>query len=126
MTQYANFRQRLDAVLRTLDVQQVQQFLIDEKQWSADALPADPEFSMYMMIAGSSSLRDLHERARTWLIDHGHADEAQAVLGVSKKQETRGGGKSNQRSSYNARGGSGNRSQEQKRKGPPQGRSGPR
>lgn len=124
MSEYTNFRQRLDTVLRTLDVQQVQQFLIDSKQWSVEALPADPEFSMYMMIAGSAALPDLHERARTWLVDHGHADEAQAMLGSGKKQETRGGGKSDQRSRYNARG-SGNRSQEQKRKGPPQERRGP-
>ena len=126
MTEYANFRQRLDAVLRTLDVEQVQKFLISEKQWNVDALPADPEFSMYMMIAGSPTLRDLHERARTWLVSHGHTDDAQAVLGPGKKQEAktdRGG----QRPPYNAKsGGSRNHSQEQKRKGPPQGRSGPR
>lgn len=33
MTDYANFRQRLDAVLRTLDVKQVRDFLIAEGQW---------------------------------------------------------------------------------------------
>jgi hypothetical protein len=32
MAEYANFRQRLDAVLRTLDVKQVTDFLIAEKQ----------------------------------------------------------------------------------------------
>jgi hypothetical protein len=121
MAEYATFRQRLDAVLRTLDVEQVQKFLIVEKQWHADALPADPEFSMYMMIAGSSTLRDLHERARAWLVSHGHTDDAEAVLGTGKPQGVRGGG---QRPQQNARGGG--RPYEQKRKGPPQGRSGPR
>jgi hypothetical protein len=126
MTQYANFRQRLDAVLRTLDVQHVQKFLIDEKQWNATALPADPEFSMYMMIAGSATLRDLHERARVWLVAHGHEDDAQAVLG--KKSEAGGvaGKGGSQRSQHRKDANSGGRASEQRRKGPPQGRSGPR
>ena len=120
MTDYANFRQRLDTVLRTLDVQQVQRFLIDEKQWNVDALPADPEFTMYMMIAGSATLRELHERARTWLESHGHVEEAQAVLGLGKKQGARPGDQRNAKS-----GSGGNRSQDQKRKGPPQWRGRP-
>ncbi len=105
MTDYPNFRQRLDAVLRTRDIQQVQQFLIAEKQWE-EGTPADPEFSMWMMIAGSPSLRDLHEQARTWLVEHGHAEEAQAVLGRgksapagktgSRRPNTSGGGQRNQ------------------------------
>jgi len=70
-----------------------------------------------MMIAGSAALRDLHERARTWLESHGHVEEAQAMLGSGKKQ-----GVGDQR---NAKSG-GNRSQNQKRNGPPQGRGGPR
>ena len=47
MTDYANFRQRLDAVLRTLDVKQVRDFLIAEGQWQPGQ-PADPEFAMWM------------------------------------------------------------------------------
>lgn len=43
MTEYVSFRQRLDAVLRTLDVKQVSNFLIAEKQWSPGQ-PADPDF----------------------------------------------------------------------------------
>ena len=125
MTEYTNFRQRLDAVLRTMDVRQVQQFLIDEKQWNANALPLDPEFSMYMMIAGSSALRNLHEQARSWLVSHGHEAEAQAVLGRGKKQEARTG-KGDQHSHRNAKSGSsGSRSRDQKRKSPPQRRGGP-
>src|SRR5690348_1616502 len=80
MADYASFRQRLDAVLRTLDVKQVQGFLIAEGQWSPGT-PSDPEFAMWMMIAGSPTLRDLHEQARKWLVSHGHQADAEAVLG---------------------------------------------
>jgi len=48
MADYASFRQRLDSVLRTLDVKQVQDFLVAEGQWSPGA-PADPEFAMWMV-----------------------------------------------------------------------------
>ncbi len=48
MMSYADFRQRLDTVLRTLDVKQVQNFLIAEGQWSPGQ-PADPEFAMWMV-----------------------------------------------------------------------------
>ena len=95
MTDYANFRQRLDAVLRTLDVKQVQDFLITEGQWSPGS-PADPEFAMWMMIAGSQTLQDLHEQARKWLVSHGHEADANAVL---RRGRERGGkqGKRGQR-----------------------------
>ena len=43
MADYANFRQRLDAVLRTQDVEQVSAFLIAEKQWS----PGQPEDAQF-------------------------------------------------------------------------------
>lgn len=79
MADYTDFRHQLDTVLRTLDVKQVQDFLIAQKQWQPGQ-PADPEFAMWMMIAGSPTLRDLHEQARKWLVSHGHADDADAVL----------------------------------------------
>jgi hypothetical protein len=85
MTEYANFRQRLDAVLRTLNVQQVTEFLIAEKQWSPGK-PADPEFAIWMMIAGSPTLKDLHPQARAWLLSHGHAEDTQAFLTEDKKK----------------------------------------
>ncbi|MDQ6660975.1 MAG: hypothetical protein M3Z24_08425 [Chloroflexota bacterium] len=91
MADYASFRQRLDAVLRTLDVKQVQDFLIAERQWSPGT-PADPEFAMWMMIAGSSTLRNLHEQARNWLMDHGHETEANALLAREKRQNPKGTG----------------------------------
>src|SRR6266705_1927828 len=84
MSDYATFRQRLDAVLRTLDVKQVQDFLIAEGQWSPGT-PANAEFAMWMMIAGSSTLSDLHGRAREWLMSHGHEAEAKALIEREKK-----------------------------------------
>lgn len=80
MADPTNFRQRLEAVLRTHDVKQVQAFLIAENQWSASQ-PADPEFAMWMMIAGNPSLRGLHTQAREWLMSHGHEEEAHTLLG---------------------------------------------
>lgn len=52
MTEYANCRQRLEAVLRTLDIKQVSDFLIAEKQWSPGT-PADPEFAIWMVATQS-------------------------------------------------------------------------
>jgi hypothetical protein len=93
MTAYTDFRQRLDAVLRTLDVKRVQDFLVAEGQWQPGQ-PADPEFAMWMMIAGSPTLQDLHEQARQWLVSHGHEADANAVLrrgkGASSKQRKKG------------------------------------
>ncbi|GLV56999.1 hypothetical protein KDH_38380 [Dictyobacter sp. S3.2.2.5] len=80
MTNYQNFRQRLDAELRTLDVNKVRDFLISEGHWSEEA-PSDPEFAMWMMIAGSQTLKELRPQAKEWLIGHGHSEEAQAVFG---------------------------------------------
>jgi len=47
---------------------------------------------MWMMIAGSASLRDLHERARLWLVIHEHEAEANMVLrkGGQAGQSSRG------------------------------------
>jgi hypothetical protein len=79
MTDSTSFRQRLDAVLRTRDVHKVSAFLIEEDQWSPGT-PADPEFAMWLMIASRSNFKDLHSEARQWLIEHGHTEEAEAVL----------------------------------------------
>jgi hypothetical protein len=89
MTEYANFRQRLDAVLRTLDVKQVSEFLIAEGQWSPGQ-PADPEFAMWMMIAGSPTLRNLHAQAHTWLVSHGHEQDAKIFVKGDKQSQGRG------------------------------------
>jgi hypothetical protein len=86
MPDYGSFRQQLDRVLRTQDVNQVQAFLIAEHQWDTGT-PADPEFAMWVMIAGSPALTDLHGRAGEWLAQHGHEAEAQALLGKGKPQQ---------------------------------------
>lgn len=99
MTEYVSFRQRLDAVLRTLDVKQVQDFLIAEKQWS-EGQPADPEFAMWMMIAGSPSLRNLHDRAYEWLMTHGHEADAAAFLARDKKLGSKDGANRGKGSNY--------------------------
>jgi hypothetical protein len=36
---------------------------------------------MWLMIAGTPTLKDLSQEARQWLIEHGHAEAAQAVAG---------------------------------------------
>jgi hypothetical protein len=112
MTTNTGFRQRLDAVLRTLDVAQVRNFLIAEEQWSTDA-PADPELAMWIMVAGSAALRDLHGRARTWLLTHGHEAEAEALLMREKKPASRPGQGQN----------TGKRAQQQRQKPPQRPRS---
>jgi len=94
MVDYASFRQRLDAVLRTRDVKQVSEFLIAEKQWSPGQ-SADPEFAMWMMIAGSPTLRDLHEQACAWLMTHGHEEDANAFLTRDKQSQGPKQGKGN-------------------------------
>lgn len=96
MSDYTNFRQRLDEVLRTLDVKQVSDFLIAEKQWQPGQ-PADPSYAMWMMVAGSQTLRDLHEQARRWLVTYGHENEANAVLNRGKSAD---GGKAKKGQQY--------------------------
>ena len=89
MADYAGFRQQLDVVLRTLDVKQVQDFLIAEGQWKPGE-PADPEFAMWMMIAGSPGLRDLHTQAQAWLMSHGHEEEAKIFSKGNKQPQGKG------------------------------------
>ncbi|HEX7737822.1 MAG TPA: hypothetical protein VF458_23435 [Ktedonobacteraceae bacterium] len=92
---YASFRQRLDAVLRTRDVRQVRAFLIEEDHWSLDQ-PTDPEYAMWLMIAGTPTLKELHGEARQWLITHDHSEAADAVFNRAQKsgQPNRGSSKS--------------------------------
>jgi hypothetical protein len=101
MADYASFRQRLDAALRTRDVQQVKAFLIAENQWSSD-VPSDPEFAMWLMIAGTPTLKELHTEARHWLVTHGHEEAAEAVLrrtqGSTKQQSGQHGARQQQHS----------------------------
>lgn len=115
MTDYASFRQRLDAALRTRDVQQVKSFLIAENQWSSD-VPSDPEFAMWLMIAGTPTLKELHTEARRWLVTHGHEEAAEAVLRRTQGSGKAGGGQQSRKAEP------GTRKPEREQK-PPQGQN---
>lgn len=75
-----SFRQRLDAVLRRRNPAELRAFLVEEGQWEPDARTGE-EAAMWMMIAASPVLTDLHAEAERWLMAHGHEHEAQAILG---------------------------------------------
>jgi hypothetical protein len=77
-TSNPTFRQRLDAVLRRRDPVAVRTFLIAEGQWEATTT-TDPARAMWLMIATSPALRDLHAEATHWLADHGFASEARML-----------------------------------------------
>jgi hypothetical protein len=115
-TNYASFRQRLDAVLRTRDVRQVRAFLIEEDHWSLEQ-PTDPEYAMWLMIAGTPTLKELHTEARQWLVTHGYSEAADAVFNRSQKsgQPNRGAGKSG--ATHNKKNGSSPRQQHKKSQG---------
>ena len=91
-TNYALFRQRLDEVLRTRDVRRVRAFLIEEGQWSLDQ-PSDPEYAMWLMIAGTPTLKEFASEARQWLLQHGHTEAADAVAGRSQGKQQSSSGK---------------------------------
>jgi hypothetical protein len=74
------FRNELDAVLRRRNSAALRDFLVERGQWATDTT-TDPETAMWMMVAGSPALSDLHEEAAAWLRAHGHAAEAEAILG---------------------------------------------
>lgn len=75
------FRRQLDDVLRQRNPTALRDFLVAAGQWDEDNTPADIDRAMWMMIAGSAALTDLHDEARRWLVDHGFTQEAQAILG---------------------------------------------
>lgn len=85
MKEMPQFRQQLDNLLRTRDVQRVQAFLIESGQWYEDA-PADPLYAMWLMIAGSDNLRDLHAEAREWLLSNGHENVVEAFFGKESRK----------------------------------------
>jgi hypothetical protein len=72
---YPEFRRRLDDVLRKRDPAALRAFLVAEGEWQADTT-TDPEWAMWMMIATSPGLAELHDEAIHWLNAHGHASEA--------------------------------------------------
>ncbi|HKB48105.1 MAG TPA: hypothetical protein VKC57_10440 [Ktedonobacterales bacterium] len=77
---YEEFRRKLDAVLRRRDAAALRQFLIDEGQWQTEST-SDPERAMWMMIATSPALSDLHAQAYGWLTKHGYDEEVRALRG---------------------------------------------
>lgn len=79
-TDYKAFRQRLDATLRQKDPAALREFLVAEGQWQPGATN-DAEAAMWMMIAASSALTDLHDEAQRWLLSNGHEAEANAIFG---------------------------------------------
>ncbi len=107
-----DFRRRLDDLLRRGDPAALREFLIAEGQWQPDTT-VDAEKAMWMMIAGSPKLSELHPRAERWLMSHGYEVEAQAILGRrgqtgGASQPRRGGGSSSSSGSGGgARGGGG-------------------
>ncbi len=78
--QAGGFRQRLDAILRQRNPSALRAFLVREGQWEPEAR-TDEEAAMWMMIAASPVLADLHAEAERWLMAHGHEHEARAILG---------------------------------------------
>lgn len=76
---YQKFRSQLDAVLRQRDPALLRQFLIEQGQWTEEQ-QTDTEAALWMMIATSPALTDLHAEAETWLLSHGHEAEAQAIF----------------------------------------------
>lgn len=78
--QAGTFRQRLDAILRQRNPSALRAFLIAQGQWESEAR-TDEEAAMWMMIAASPVLADLHAEAERWLMAHGHEHEARAILG---------------------------------------------
>lgn len=81
---YQKFRSQLDAVLRQRDPALLRQFLIEQGQWT-ERQQTDTEAALWMMIATSPSLSDLHDEAEAWLLSHGHESEAQAIFARRRK-----------------------------------------
>ena len=75
---YPEFRSQLDSVLRSKNPEAVRQFLIEQGQWD-ESSAGDVEHAMWMMIAGSPTLQNLHSEAQNWLRQHGYQAEAEML-----------------------------------------------
>ncbi len=75
---YPEFRSQLDNVLRSKKPEAVRQFLVEQGQWD-EGRADDVEHAMWMMIAGSPALQNLHTEAQDWLMQHGYQDEAEML-----------------------------------------------
>jgi hypothetical protein len=88
---YEGFRARLDAVLRQRDPAALRAFLVAEGQWDVDTA-TDPARALWLMIATSRALGDLHAQAFRWLTDHGYAAEVAALRGRGAAEPRPSGG----------------------------------
>lgn len=88
---YDEFRDKLDAVLRQRDPAALRAFLVAEGQWDAGA-STDPERALWLMVATSKALGDLHGEAFQWLTDHGYTAEVHALLGRARSGPKAKGG----------------------------------
>jgi hypothetical protein len=88
---YDGFRARLDDVLRRRDSAALRAFLVGEGQWDADTT-TDPERALWLMIATSRALGNLHAEAFRWLTDHGYSAEVAALRGRSGAEPRPSGG----------------------------------
>lgn len=75
---YPEFRSQLDQILRSKNPETVRQFLVGQGQWDED-FAGDVEHAMWMMIAGSPTLPELHNEAQNWLVQHGYQAEAELL-----------------------------------------------
>lgn len=75
---YPEFRSQLDQILRSKNPETVRQFLVGQGQWDED-FAGDVEHAMWMMIAGSPALQELHNEAQNWLVQHGYQAEAEML-----------------------------------------------
>ena len=88
---YQEFRKALDNILRAKDPKALRQFLVSQGQWGEDA-HLDAEHAMWLMIAGSPALQELHGEAQAWLTNHGYRSEADLLRTQEKpdlKQQKR-------------------------------------
>lgn len=76
---FPEFRSQLDNVLRSKNPEAVRRFLVEQGQWD-EGRADDVEHAMWMMIAGSPALQNLHAEARDWLMQHGYQAEAEMLL----------------------------------------------
>jgi hypothetical protein len=80
---YSAFRTQLDAILREKNPDHLRDFLVAQGQWPENAT-TNVEAALWMMIATSPALADLHGEAERWLRSHGHETEVKAIFGEHK------------------------------------------
>jgi hypothetical protein len=87
---YSAFRTRLDAILREKNPGRLRDFLVAQGQWPKNAT-TNVEAALWMMIATSPALADLHDEAERWLRTHGHETEVKAIFGERKTTRAKPG-----------------------------------